>query len=205
MPASKQTRNRKSPKRDLLLDTAFRLFYLSGYHAVGIDTILAESGLAKMTLYHHFKSKDDLIVAALERRAAEIHEARSSTLTAAGDEPLARLSALFDAYETWFRSPDFNGCAFIRAIAEYPDESSKVNQAVKRQKQALVDALQVLAADFEVEDPASFALQLYLLAEGAIVRAHTFNDPQAATHAKAAALALVRSQLQDCPKPNRQP
>ena len=76
MAVSTRPKRVSTPKRDHLLETAFRLFYRDGYHAVGIDTILAEAGLAKMTLYHHFKSKEELIVAALERRGEQIRVAR---------------------------------------------------------------------------------------------------------------------------------
>ncbi len=193
MTAEPATRSRKSPKRDLLLDAAFRLFYLSGYHAVGIDTILAEAGVAKMTLYNHFKSKDDLIVGALERRAEEIQDARSAALADAGDDPMVQLSTLFDAYGAWFRSEDFNGCAFIRAISEYPDQASKVNQAVRQQKQVLIDLLEKLTQKLNAAEPSKLAQQIYLLAEGSILRAHTFKDPDAAQTAKEAALELAQS------------
>lgn len=193
MTAEQAPRSRKSPKRDLLLDAAFRLFYLSGYHAVGIDTILAEAGVAKMTLYNHFKSKDDLIVCALERRADEINNARSTALAEADNDPIAQLSALFDAYAAWFRSEGFNGCAFIRAISEYPDPASKVNQAVRLQKQVLIDLLEDLAQSLNAAEPNKLALQIYLLAEGSILRAHTFKDPDAAQTAKEAAIELARA------------
>lgn len=195
MTKPKSPTTRKSPKRDLLLDTAFRLFYESGYRAVGIDTILAEAGVAKMTLYNHFKSKDDLIVAALNRRASEIEEARETLLSQAGPAPLDKLTALFDGYDAWFRSGHFNGCAFIRAVAEYPDQDSKVNQAVRRQKQVLLDLLDQISKNLDTPDPAALTQQIFLLIEGAIVRSHTFNDPTAAQPAKAAALSLAQSHI----------
>src|SRR5690242_19346682 len=108
MPATTPPAARAStPKRDHLLDTAFRLFYRDGYHAVGIDTILAEAKLAKMTLYHHFKSKEELIVAALERRGEQIRAHRDAALAKAGSSPRKRLLALFDSYASWFAAPDF--------------------------------------------------------------------------------------------------
>src|SRR3954467_11940888 len=110
-----------TPKRDLLLATAGDIFYRDGYHAVGIDTILAEAGLAKMTLYHHFSSKEELIIAALERRGRKIGEGIRAAVEAAGPSPRKRLLALFDWHEQWFASKDFNGCAFIRAVGEYPE------------------------------------------------------------------------------------
>lgn len=184
-----------TPKRDLLLDTAFRLFYRDGFHAVGIDTILAEAGLAKMTLYHHFSSKDELIVAALERRSAQVRARQASMMERAGSGARERLAALLDSYADWFRAEDFNGCAFIRAVAEYPDKASPVHQAVVRHKQALIDTLTALLSELGARDATGLARRIYLILEGAIVCAHTFGDPKAAGDARAAALTLVDAAL----------
>ena len=73
MPAADTTVETVSPKRDRLMATAWRLFYRDGYRAVGIDTLLAEAEVAKMTLYNHFDSKEALIVAVLEKRSAELY------------------------------------------------------------------------------------------------------------------------------------
>lgn len=191
MPASPSTPRATTPKRDHLLETAFRLFYRDGYHAVGIDTILAEAKLAKMTLYHHFKSKEELIVAALERRGEQIRAAREAALAQAGSSPRKRFLTLFDGYAAWFRAPDFNGCAFIRAVAEYPEEDSPVHRAVVREKEKLIVTLEGLLAELGVGSPRVLARQIHLLLEGAIVSAHTFGDPSAALAARDAALALV--------------
>ncbi|MDQ8202945.1 TetR/AcrR family transcriptional regulator [Pelagicoccus sp. SDUM812003] len=187
---------RSSPKRDLLLATAFRLFNERGYHAVGIDTILAEAGVAKMTLYNHFKSKDELIAAALDRRAKDILVHRENALSQAGRDPFDKIAALFDGYGSWFRSADFKGCAFIRAVGEFPDADHPINQLVQEQKQALIDLIESFCEEAGADDPTSLAQQIYLLAEGAIVRAHTFSSPQAADLAKHAALTLLKAAIQ---------
>jgi AcrR family transcriptional regulator len=184
-----------TPKRDLLLDTAARLFYRDGYHAVGIDTILAEAGLAKMTLYHHFSSKEELIVAALERRGRAVGEAISRAIEAAGAAPRKRLLAIFDWYEQWFDSKDFNGCAFIRAVGEYPDLKSPVHQLVMKQKQSGRDRIEILLTEMKVSAPAKMAAQIYLLLEGAIVSAHTFGDSSIIKSARDAAVALIRADV----------
>lgn len=191
MATSSATQRSSTPKREHLLETAFQLFYRDGFHAVGIDRILAEAGLAKMTLYHHFKSKEALIVAALERRGGQIRAARAAAQAAAGPAPAARLRALFEAYGQWFGSPDFNGCGFIRAIAEYPEADSPVHQAAMAEKRELISTLERLLTELGRPAPAILAPQLYLLIEGAIVSAHTFGDPTAARHARDAALVLV--------------
>ncbi len=193
MPENVTAKPRNSPKRDHLLDTAFRLFYQDGYHAVGIDTILAEAKVAKMTLYNHFKSKDELIVAVLQRHRIAFTSKRDAILQDSKRSPLQKLDALFDMFTEWFNSEDFNGCINIRAVAEYPAPSSPINQTVKAAKQSTIDALETLCQELGANHPAELAKQLFLLTEGAIVHAHTFNDPTAALNAKTAALALANA------------
>ena len=118
-----------SIRRDHLVDTALNLFSRYGFHATGIDRILSESGVAKMTLYKHFKSKDELILAALRRRD-ELHRnwfMREVERLAAA--PRDRLAALFTALETWFQSDEFSGCCFINATAEYSDKDDPIHAA----------------------------------------------------------------------------
>jgi AcrR family transcriptional regulator len=182
-----------TPKRDLLLDTAADLFYRDGYHAVGIDKILAEAGLAKMMLYHHFASKDELIVAVLERRGRAIGAEIAAAIDAAGSSPRKRLLAFFDWHQQWFDRKDFNGCAFIRAIGEYPDAKSPIHQAVTKQKQAARDRLEAMLFAMEVPDPKAVAVQVHLLLEGAIVSAHTFGDSGVVKSVRDAALALIKA------------
>ncbi len=184
-------KRRKSPKRDHLLDTALQLFYAGGFHAIGIDTLLAEAGVAKMTLYNHFESKDDLIVAALERHAAKRFTKLSEALGSGGEDPSDRLEAFFDFHQNWFAEKDFKGCPFQRAIAEYPDQSSPVLQAVRKHKQDILEKLVEIANDLDASDSKELAEQFYFLAEGAITKAHLFKDPAAAAKAKAAALELA--------------
>ena len=193
MPDKPTPRGNSTPKRDHLIATAFRLFYRDGYHAVGIDTILAEAKLAKMTLYHHFASKEELIVAVLEQRSALINERVQTVLREAGSSPRKRLLAYFARYEGLFSSKEFNGCPFIRAVAEYPDIRSAVHQAVIRHKQRDIDTLQELLSDFDIADPGPLARQIALLIEGALVSAHTFGDNSALACARDAALALVKA------------
>ena len=180
-----------SPKYEQLLTTALRLFYRDGYHAVGIDTVLAEAGVAKMTLYNHFPSKTDLIVAVLARQAARLGAERTVLIEAAGADPAARFAALFAWLEQWFRSPEFNGCAFIRAVAEFPAAESPVNRTVVAYRLRFLDLLERLVADLRVAKPRTVAEQILLLTEGAIVVAHTFRDPLAARRARQAAAAVV--------------
>jgi len=182
-----------TPKRDHLLETAARLFYQDGYHAVGIDRILAEAGLAKMTLYHHFSSKEQLIVAALEKRAVAIGGAIAAALAAAGPSPRKRLQAIFDWHQDWFREKDFNGCAFIRAAGEYPEPDSPVHQVVARTKEQARARIEALLREMKVSDASRLADQIHLLLQGAIVSAHIFDDPTVIQQARDAAMTLVKA------------
>ncbi|GLK90671.1 TetR/AcrR family transcriptional regulator [Pseudomonas turukhanskensis] len=176
-------------KREQLIETALSLFNRVGYHATGIDRILAESGVAKMTLYNHFKSKDELIVAALESRFGEIRQrldfAREHL------EPRAAVLGAFDGLQEWLKQDDFCGCLFLSAAAEFSDRAHPVHQQAAEQKRFFAryfeDALQRLG----VAQPGMLARQLQFLFEGAVEMAHLLGPDQQAAEAKAAALVLL--------------
>jgi AcrR family transcriptional regulator len=180
-------------KRAHLLATAWRLFYRDGYQRVGIDTILAEAQVAKMTLYNHFKSKDELIVTLLDERNALIIASLDRTIAEAGAKPAARLLAVFDWLSEWFASEDFRGCAFIRALAEFPDPEHSVHQAAWRFKTAFKERLVDLARENGVRRPAVVADSLSMVIDGAIVAAHGGNRTTAVATAKTTARALIES------------
>ncbi len=192
MPASGAT-TRSSAKRDSLLDTAEGLFARHGYRAVGIDTVLAAAGVAKMTLYKHFRSKEELIAAVLERRASTIAAALAERIAAAPGDPTARLLAVFDWLEQAVRSPQFHGCLFIKAASEYPAAEDLPRQAAEAFKRACRDRLEGLCRDLAVADPEGLARQLQLLFEGALVVAFLQRTPLAAADARRAAEALLAS------------
>jgi AcrR family transcriptional regulator len=164
--------------RDRILDTAKRLFYRDGFRATGIDRIIAESGVAKMSLYRHFASKDDLIAAFLDWR----HEHWMSWFTAALDTRLARgegLAAVADVLGEWFGQDDFRGCAFINAVAETGAtiEPRHFDQAV-RHKRDLERYLAGVAARLGLAAPAQAAEEAMVCVEGMIVRAQMRPDPR---------------------------
>jgi AcrR family transcriptional regulator len=186
-----------SPKRDHLVDTALTLFTEGGYHAVGIDTVLARAGVAKMTLYKHFASKEDLIVAALARKAAQSTQGLEEVLAAAGDEPKAKILAIFDWLEAWFRSKDFRGCIYIKAAGEYPKKNDKPNQAALAFKQARVALLRELCKNLRVRNVEALTWQIAMQMEGAIVVAAMHSRPQAAQEAKAAVATMITAAQQN--------
>lgn len=181
-----------SPKRDHLLATARRLFYRDGYRVVGIDTLLAEAKVAKMTLYHHFASKEDLIVAVIEAQDGEVQAALTAAVQAAGRSPARQLQAVFDWLKGWFESNDFKGCAFIRALSEYPEPDHPIHQAAWRHKQAVNALLRQIATAAGAKHPAELANALSLLVDGAILAAHATSTSASAVTARGAALTLLK-------------
>jgi len=168
--------------RERVLATAYDLFSRHGTRAVGVDRIIAESGVAKMTLYRNFVSKDDLILAFLERREelwtrawlqAEV-EQRATT-------PVGRLLAIFDTFGDWFALDGFEGCSFINVMLELP-EPGPVRAAAVRHLAEIRAFLSGLAEQTGIADPDAFARQWHILMKGSIVAAAE-GDTQAAARA----------------------
>jgi AcrR family transcriptional regulator len=184
-----------SLRRDHLVETALALFSKHGYHATGIDRILAESGVAKMTLYKHFRSKDDLILAALRRRDEEFFRWLQGEVEGRAATPRERLLGVFDALETWFRDPAFNGCCFINAAGEYGRKEDPVHVAAAEHKARITGYLRDLAQAAGATSAEDVARQMMLLVNGAIVAAHVNGDTNAARTARTLAEALLVGSL----------
>lgn len=166
------------PARDRILDTAKRLFYRDGLRATGIDKIIAESGVAKMSLYRHFASKDELIAAFLAWR----HDDWMAWFTGAVERRLPQqpsLAVLADALGEWFQQDDYRGCAFINTAAETGagDDTRHLKQA-SAHKQALEAYLTTVASRVGLHTPAAAAMEAMLCVEGMIVRARMHSAPQ---------------------------
>jgi AcrR family transcriptional regulator len=170
------------PMKERILESADRLFYRNGIHAMGVDTIAAEIGISKRTLYNHFPSKDALIAAYLMRRSAP---ARPSD-----KPPLAQILGSFDALERRFGSGDFRGCPFVNAVAELPEEREvrAIALAFKEDRRGWFrDHLVAL----KVADPEGLATQLAILVDGAIATHLVRGDPAMARAAREAAWVLL--------------
>jgi AcrR family transcriptional regulator len=180
-------------KRDKLIDTALRLFVREGFHATGIDRVLAESGVAKMTLYNHFRSKEELILAVLRRRDEQFRNWFVRRVESLTETPRNRLLACFDALGEWFRQKDFHGCSFINASAEFGERDHPIHAAAAEHKRLVRGYIRSLAVDAEVEDPGGLADRLMLLIEGATVLAHVCGDLDAARSARESAGILIEA------------
>jgi AcrR family transcriptional regulator len=180
-----------SAKKQGIVDTASRLFAAHGYHAVGIDRIIKESGVAKMTLFRHFPSKHDLICEVLSQRTGA---ARQSMADAAGahDTALARLRAVFDWHHGWFMSPDFTGCLFVGALSEFHDTAGEPARLAAAQKDGLRRFVQALLGELVAPAEAEpLARQLVMMLDGAILAATAGAREQAAGEAWQAAECLI--------------
>jgi AcrR family transcriptional regulator len=176
--------SQRSDARERIMSTAYKLFCRHGIRAVGIDTIIEQSGVAKMTMYRHFGSKDDLVLAVLDRRedvwtrdwlVAEV-ERRT-------DDPAERLLTIFDVFDGWFRRRNFEGCLFVNVLLEIDDPKLPVHRA-SREKLANIRAfVSGWARAAGVPEPEPFARQWHILMKGSIVAAGE-GDVAAARRAK---------------------
>ncbi|MFN4261637.1 MAG: TetR/AcrR family transcriptional regulator [Gemmataceae bacterium] len=185
-------RSRKPDARQRIVETAERLFYAEGVRAVGIDRIIAEAEVAKMSLYNHFLSKDDLILAVLQYREEKFDAMFERWLGRHVDAGLDRLEAFFAALKNWFESPGFRGCMFINSRVELADAKhagSKFSATHKERFHAMLRGIVKEAAGTNAAKATAPAIAL--LVEGAIVTALMEQSSTPADVARDAALALV--------------
>ncbi len=178
-----------SSKREQLINTAQELFYRVGYHATGIDRILAESGVAKMTLYKHFRSKDELILAVLDARRQALLEQLQGLRHSL--PPREALLTTFDGLHAWIHQGDFCGCSFINAAAEFQAREHPIHRQAAQVKAEVADHFLQLLQAMAVAQPQQLANQLQFLFEGALSMAHLQGPADQALEAKAAVEALL--------------
>lgn len=180
-----------SDARDRIVQTAERLFYAHGVRAVGIDRIIAEAEVAKMTLYNHFSSKDDLILAVLEYREGQVDEFFRSSVERFVEEGMDRMEAFFATLKAWFDSSGFRGCSFINASVELADPSHPASQFVRQHKCSFREMLTEIITEVAGKKAALAAPAVSVLVEGAIVTAVIEGSSDSADIAKDAALTLI--------------
>jgi AcrR family transcriptional regulator len=181
---------RVSAARERILDTAFRLFYAKGIRAVGVDLIIAESGVAKATFYKHFPAKDDLVVAYLDKVDGVWTGQLREAAEAAGPEPAQQLVGLFDALRSACRREGYRGCAFINAAAE-SQPGTAVHDRTIAHKDAVLEWVHGLAQRAGASDPANLARSLTLLLDGGLASGSLDASPEAPEAAQATARTLV--------------
>lgn len=180
-----------SDARQRILETADRLFYQEGIRAVGIDRIVADAGVAKMSLYKHFPSKDDLILAVLQHREKEIWAFFEERMNQHRKKIKDPLKVFFAALRDWVETPWFRGCAFINASVELANPDHLGFAFARGHKERFSDFLKGLAEQTAGRAGARMAPAIHLLVEGAIVTAVMQGKPDAVKIAGDAALKLV--------------
>ena len=174
-PASARTR---------ILDAAYDLFSVRGIQAVGIDAIIDASGVARQTLYRHFGSKQELVLAFLELREERwTRRWLQDTVEGRAATPAQRLLAIFDVFGEWFARDDFEGCSFINVMLELDDPGSPVRRESVRQLSEIRGFIGGLAKEAGVDDADAFARQWHILMKGCIVAAAE-GDRQAGARAR---------------------
>lgn len=179
-----------SETRDIILDVTEKLIYKSGIAATGMDLLVKTAGVSRKSIYRYFDNKEQLVVAALERRderwmrwyRGEVDKAQGSA---------QRLLALFSVLKGWFASEGFRGCAFINTSGETGDPQDPVRQVARRHKQKLLNYLLELCQEHGAAHPAQLAAQLLVLIDGAITVALVMGDHSAADNAQCMARKLL--------------
>jgi len=190
--------------RGRLVAAAVELFYRHGFAAVGIDRVITTAGVTKTTFYKHFESKDDLMVAAVQRRDEWESQAWGRAVRKlAGDDPAGQFLAMLDVMDVWFNDPDFGGCLFINTAVEFPNPHDPVHQAAAAYKQRARDHRRDLARAAGADEVAAetFADCYTALIEGALVLRLTLGRNDAARAVRPAVERLIRAYLPEAPAP----
>lgn len=183
--------------RERLMEVADRLFYAEGIRSVGVDRIVAESGTAKATLYAYFPSKDALVAAYLQRRSERWLSYLLAELPRRAGGAQGRLLAIFDVLGESFEDPNYRGCPFINAGAEFSEEGHPAKGVTSNHRAAIHDLFADLAAKMSVPDPEATAEVLSMLYDGAMVMAQLDGNTQAAVRARSAAERLIEDARQE--------
>jgi AcrR family transcriptional regulator len=186
-----------SHARHQILETASELFYQKGIQHVGINEVIAQSGVAKRTLYRWFPSKDLLIEEVMKYRASQWICWFETAVSERGNTPKERLLATFDVLREWYASPDFRGCPFINAVLEIADASHKAHQVSINLRESIRQIIMRLAAEAGVKNPDLFSQQYLLLIGGASLMATIEQSADGATFAQTALSILIDANLRN--------
>jgi len=176
--------------KEKLFQTAARLFYQCGYRAIGVDTIATKSGIGKMTLYRHYPSKDDLIVAYLQN-SNEIFWNNFEQITKDASTPREKLLAFFESLQNYVKTPACYGCPFLNVATEYPETDYPGHKVAIEHKQSVRARFRQLANEAGAHNPEVLADQLFLLMDGAYMASRMFGAKNPASHVVSAAKALI--------------
>jgi AcrR family transcriptional regulator len=189
--ATKKRERAKTPAAERILHTASEMFYRKGIRAVGVDSIAAEAGITKKTLYEKYGSKDELIAAYLRARDERWRNWLVEFVERRGGSATERLLSTFDVLGEWMERENYRGCGFVNAAAEFPDADHPARAVVLEQKRWMRGYLAELATKAGAEDPEDLAEKFLILHEGATVAGSLGVAADAVQKAKQTAQALV--------------
>ncbi|MCM8526988.1 MAG: TetR/AcrR family transcriptional regulator [Lentisphaeraceae bacterium] len=182
-------------RREHIIKVAIGLFCEHGFHATGVDMIMREAKVSKKTMYNHFRSKDELILAALRQYDSLFRNNFVKQLEEIANTPKEKLLAIFDVCDKWFNSQNFFGCMFINVVGEYSSPDSPFRDISKQFKSLMKSYILNWAEEAGADDPQLLASEIGILLEGAIVTAQVSQDPNAAKNAKAMAEVMIQNRI----------
>ena len=178
-------------KREELVQGALKAFYSGGFHAIGMDRLAKEAGVSKTAIYKHFRTKEELILAALRLRDEQFRNWLVRRIEALASAPRDQLIAIFDALGEWFLEDGFKGCMFIKASSEYLDREDPIHVTSAEHKRMLRTYFTGIATKAGAKSPEALAKQLLLIKEGAIVLAHLLDPVAVAADARETASIVI--------------
>lgn len=167
------------------------LFCREGFRATGIERVLEEAGVARMTLYHHFRSKDDLVLAAIRRKDEIYRQAFSREVESRAADGRGRLLAMFDVQAGAFRDGRFRGCMFVNAAAEFSDADHPAHRACAEHKRLMLLLVTGWATEAGAADPGGLAGELMMLLDGSAAWRQVMSESGCAERARVAAATLI--------------
>ncbi|RYG52874.1 MAG: TetR/AcrR family transcriptional regulator [Chitinophagaceae bacterium] len=173
--------------RDQIMDTASRLFYTQGYNNTGINQIIGEAGIAKASLYQHFRSKEDLLIEYLELAGLRMNDMLHVAIDAQQD-PKDKITAVFDLLDQLTRRKAFNGCRFLNIISEVPVTNERIREQVKAQKDSVRKLFREILSPLKKEEVAD---ELYLLFEAVFISSKIYGQGWPVSLARKMAQKLI--------------
>lgn len=183
-------------KKEHILTVASDLFNKQGIRATGVDQVVSESNIAKMTLYNHFRSKDELVLAYLMKYDDQWRKRFEDSVNKTAKTPRDKLLAVFDMLGEWFEEPEFNGCVYIKTASEFMDHSHPYYEAARNYKSFMKKYIDSVIHECQSSNPEALSSGLSLLVEGAITSAMLQTDPKPAEHARDTARVIIDYYLQ---------
>lgn len=177
-------------KKDELVEKALEIFYKNGFNSTGMDKLAKETGVSKPSIYNHFGTKNELILAVLKLRDERFRNWLMVRMDELGTTAESKIIAMFDALDEWFNDPGFKGCMFIKASSEFQEPDTDVFKICQEHKMLIRGSLIRLAEEARLNNIDDTVNKLMLLKEGAIVSAQLGNS-NSAKNAKDVALMLM--------------